>query len=486
MQASDHLTDMGLCSLCKLPHRLHLMGIAGQGMTGLAGLLNEHGHVLTACDTQNLAPDVDPLHQLALRLTIPVAEGNSSIHLLGAKDLGLIYASTIAQDHAEISMGEKMDLPTLPREVALSGVLRAVATSFVAVTGVAGKSTTTSMLAFALRALGRDPTVYLGAVDPNLGGLNYHLGTEPIAVFESCEYRRACLTLPRTVGVITNMYWGEHLESYRDPVDLKACMHQFLSECVMSLVCADYPETRELLTEFKDPQTLTYGVSPDAIFRLKCQFGEKGGRVYEFMDQRSGASESIALQTIGEHNYLNALAAAAMLLTVFAVPLEVSTKVLSGFRPLLRRLEFVGSAVGWQIFDDYAHHPAQLYRILPTLRESLSGGKLVVYFQPTVRRRLHELRDQYLQVFREADTLLLGEIATGTADCGEEAVTSEQLARYFRSEGICSWVATPETVGERLPQLSGEDGILLVCGARRAGGVARSVLRAMSERRVGE
>lgn len=460
------------------PERLHFMGIRGQGMSALAALCLARGHSVTACDVQPDNSGSDLLHRLAGRLPITIELGNDSSHVSAALADGLVVASYIPDDHPEILAAYNSGIAVMRREEVLGRVLRGRHT--LAVAGVAGKSTTTAMAAHAAMALGSDPVTYVGAYDPNRDGRNYHDGRDGSAIVEACEYRQAFLSFPREIAVITNLHWGEHVDCYKSREEMDDAFIAFASQARTIIAAADPRSGVDRLA----------GRLPASVPVYRVGFAGHSGTCDVAISDRevsvdgqtavvSVAGErpvQMRLQVPGKHNLVNAaMAAMSVCLWKPTTRLADACDALSDFRGLGRRLELIEGVERPRVIDDYAHHPAQLDAAAESLREVYPRQKIGIFFQPSVFRRTALLRTDYVRSLAAFDYVFVQDVALGTCDTPSDvaAISSLELVSDLRARGVCAEITTADEIVAQWGRLIGGLDVLVVCGARKTGGVAR-------------
>ncbi len=463
-----------------VPRRLHFLGIRGQGLSALAGLCLGRGHLVTACDRQADDSRFDLLHEMAQRLPIPISVGNDPAHVSGRTVDALVVASYVPDDHPEILAARVEGLRVLRREELLGLVLDGHRT--LAVAGVAGKSTTTAMAMHAARASGLDPLTFVAAYDPNGRGHNYSLGDGRAAIVEACEFRRAFLHFPRDVAVVTNLHWGEHIDYYTSESDMLDAFTAFASAADHVVLPGDGdPVMAPLLSALSGGPTV-----------VRVGFGEGNevridGWAYQGRSQRAhltgvlGAAE-LELGVPGRPNKLNAaMASAGVCLWSGPVGLADAARSLVDFQTLGRRLEPLPGDRRPVVVDDYGHHPVHLRVAIQTLRQAYPGSRVAVFFEPSIHRRVALLHREYVDALAGFDRVLLEDIVIGTNDRPEDlsSVSSSLLAADLRRRGVDASVTAPaDLLANWRAHLDGVD-VCLVCGARRAGGLARRIAAAM-------
>jgi UDP-N-acetylmuramate--alanine ligase len=457
-----------------IPRRLHFLGIRGQGLSALAGLALERGHQITACDRQAGYSRYDLLHEMAERLPAAIEVGNDPAHVTSGAVEGLVVASYVPDEHPEILAARAAGLPVLRREELLGLLLDGHRT--LAVAGVAGKSTTTAMAVHAARGLGLAPLTFVAAYDPNRQGHNYSLGNGRSAIVEACEFRRAFLRFRRDVAIVTNLHWGEHIDYYASTSDMLDAFTEFASSAGHVVVPGDADQAVAPLLAALPTRLPVTQVGFDEGNDVRIERRAFQGRSQVARVTGALGCTELKLGVPGRHNLANAvMAAAGVHMWDGSIGLAEAVRSLADFRTLGRRLEPLAGDRYPIVVDDYGHHPVHLRIAAETIREAYPRRRLAIYFEPSIHRRVALLRQEYVDALASFDRVLLAEIVVGTNDRPEDVTTvsSSVVAADLRKRGVDAAVATPaDVLADRRAYLGGVD-VFLVCGARRAGGLAR-------------
>ncbi|HEY0971379.1 MAG TPA: UDP-N-acetylmuramate--L-alanine ligase [Gemmatimonadales bacterium] len=384
---------------------IHLVGIAGAGMSGLAELFARRGASVSGCDLHPGAADD------LRRLGIEVLEGHDASHVEGAR--AVVVSSAVPKGHPELERARALGIPVVRRAEALAEAV--AGGDLVAIAGTHGKTTTTVMTTEALREAGLDPTGVVGGRVAAWEG-NLSFGGERTFVVEADEYDRSFLALAPTVATVTNVE-ADHLDIYRDLDDIRSAFEQFVSGARAVVLCADDAGAASLRVPVST-NVLRYGIdSPDARVRAvdvhagRARDGSGGralgsGFVVEYDGERVAEAE---LRVPGAHNVRNALAAiaAGIALGAGAVPLA---RGVSAFAGVERRFQRLGETAGVAVVDDYAHHPTEVAATLRAAREAYPGRRVVAAFQPHLFSRTRDFATEFGQALATADVVFLTEI----------------------------------------------------------------------------
>lgn len=352
--------------------QVHLVGIGGAGMSGIARIMLQRGHGVSGSDLRD-GRNLDELR--ALGATIAIGHDASNIN---APDY-VVVSSAVPIDNPERQVAEQRGIPVLLRAQMLAELAGDDMSVFVA--GTHGKTTTTSMTIVALHAAGYDPTFSVGGA-LNEAGTNAHAGQDPLFVAEADESDRSFLFYQPQVAVLTNLEL-DHPEEFTNLEDVVGAFLAFVRpqpNPPAVALCLDDPVLRsELLPhlEAQGAQIVTYGIDPSARLRALIDPGSSEIRVV-FDGQELGP---LRLSVPGRHNMVNALGALAACHLVGA-DLHDAMAGLSQFAGAARRFQLVGEAFGVRVIDDYAHHPTELRATLSAARMRYPNARVVVVVQP--------------------------------------------------------------------------------------------------------
>ncbi|HEX7077832.1 MAG TPA: UDP-N-acetylmuramate--L-alanine ligase [Candidatus Eisenbacteria bacterium] len=434
--------------------RIHLVGIGGSGMSGIAEVLLNLGYEVTGSDLK----ESDVVQRLR-RLGAHVAPTHDAENVEGADVV--VVSSAIPETNAEIGRAHALGVPVIPRAEMLAELMRIKYS--VAVSGAHGKTTTTSMVGEILAHGGLDPTVIVGGRLKALGA-HARLGQGPFLVAEADESDGSFLFLSPTVAVVTNVD-AEHLDFYASLERIQDAFVTFVNRVPFYgtiIVPGDDPNAAPLRARAKR-RVFTYGFTPDCDFQgSRLSVGPKGVRfALRVLGQDEG---EVALRVAGAHNARNALAALAVGWEL-GIPMAVIRDALRAFAGVGRRLETRGTVRGALWIDDYGHHPTEIAAAIAAL-EATHARRIVAVFQPHRYTRTRALADRFGGAFRGvAELVLLPIYAAGERPIA--GVDHAMLAERIRAAGgpDAHLAGTHEEAAREVAALLESGDLLLTIGA---------------------
>ena len=348
--------------------RVHLVGVGGAGMRGIARLLLARGVAVSGSDLKD-SRGLDELRAAGARIFL----GHRAEQLEeGGPPQAVVASSAIPSSNPELAVARDRRVPVWARAQVLAALLSGSRT--IAVAGTHGKTTTTSMLCVILDRAGLDPTYVIGG-DLNESGSGARQGRGPWFVAETDESDGSFLLLSPDVGLVTNVE-EDHLDFYRDGAEIREAFGSFLARCGELIVCGDDAGVRDALA-IAGRDAVTYGMGPENEVRLGLHDADRPG-VRGRLDL-GGSPVDVVLRIPGAHNLLNA-SGAILAASRAGVDPEEAAEALRSFTGVRRRFEYRGVVHGAEFFDDYAHHPSE---VAATLAAALDGHRRVVaVFQP--------------------------------------------------------------------------------------------------------
>jgi UDP-N-acetylmuramate--alanine ligase len=455
--------------------RIHLIGIGGTGLSAIARVLLEMGHTVSGSDRAESSFTRDLQTAGA---TISIGHRSENVH---DADL-VVRSSAIQDDNPEVMAARAQRIPVLKRADFL-GTLMDGKTG-IAVAGTHGKTTTTSMIAWMLSALGQDPSFISGGVLANLG-INARAGKGSAFVIEADEYDRMFLGLRPRIEVVTNIEY-DHPDCYPTPADYQAAFVEFmyhLSTNGTLVAFADDQGACDLMEQANKlgKTVFSYGISetsgkvkPLNVYANALVRNEKGG--YSFSATVLGNVEEVELQVPGKHNVCNALAALTVT-QVLGLPLADAAWALAQFTGTGRRFEVRGESNGIVIIDDYAHHPTEIKATLAAARVRYPSRRIWAVWQPHTYSRTRALLNEFSTAFTDADEVIVTEIYAARES--KQNFSSKQVVESMPRQG--HFIADLSDVSNYLIRNLRPGDALLVLSAGNADQISTEVLARLKE-----
>ncbi|WP_420448576.1 UDP-N-acetylmuramate--L-alanine ligase [Candidatus Palauibacter sp.] len=459
----------GIADLPAPGAHVHLMGIGGAGMRGLALALDRAGYVVSGCDR---AP-ADALGDLAAQ-GITVEREHAPSHVSGA-DL-LVRSSAVPEDQPEVVRAGLAGVPVMRRARALGALLNGQA--LVGIAGTHGKTTITAMAGHAAAAAGLDPLVLVGGRVDRWKGFT-RPGDGP-AIVEADEFDRSFLELQPTLAVVSSLE-PEHLDTYGTWERLRSAFTEFAGRARHAgglIYCHDDEGARGLAEAAGFAGTrhgFGYGFGNGAWCRLEGT-GPRALRL-----SWPDGEIDLTLRVPGRHNRLNAAAAFLATVRLGGDP-RAAARGLAGFRGVARRLEMIAAWPDLTVFDDYAHHPTEVAASLAALREAYPEARLRVVFQPHLFTRTRDFAGAFARALALADDALVLPIYPAR-EAPLPGVTSDLIAGGSGASGAAAVLIEREDARCLVPpEVGAGEAVLVFMGA----GDVTDLAHAAVQRRAGD
>ncbi|MGI6725059.1 MAG: UDP-N-acetylmuramate--L-alanine ligase [Christensenellales bacterium] len=407
--------------------RVHMVGIGGSSMSGLAQMLAHEGFTVSGSDS------VDSYTLAILKdMGLDVRAGHHP-HMVAGAGL-LAYSAAIAEEDPERVEAARLGIPQMERAVLLGQIME-TSRYQICVCGTHGKTTTSAMIAQVFTDLGADPSVHLGGSLDAIGG-SVRVGKSSLFIAEACEFNRSFLHMPVTLAALLNIE-EDHLDCYGDMAHVEAAYLQFLERL---------PKDGTLIALGSDPRVRRVVSRLKPMRRKIITFGEDAGFEYSFGDLRYDslgnahfkllcAGRSLcqaALRVPGKYNALHALCALAVAHEQ-GLPVQAAADSLARFTGAHRRFEHTGTVQGMELYHDYGHNPAEM-RVAVAMAK-LQGRRVIAVMQPHTFTRVKTLFEDYLTCTQEADITLVTDIfAAREKDPGD--ISTPMLVEGMRRHGI--------------------------------------------------
>jgi UDP-N-acetylmuramate--alanine ligase len=471
--------------------RVHLVGVGGAGMSAVAGLLVARGLTVSGSDAQE-GPALAGLR--AAGVTVHV--GHDAAHVEDVDTL--VLSSAIRESNPELVRARERGLPVLHRSEALAALM--TGRIGIAVAGAHGKTTTSTMVATALAAAGRedsvlDPSYAIGGTVLTADGATpgYRTGAGEVFVAEADESDGSFLAYAPAVAVVTNVE-PDHLDHYGTTEAFEAAFEQFADRVLDGgalVACLDDPGAARLVAAVRDRLTrrgvrvLTYGsdaaigadaTGPDLVLGpLRAQ----GGAWHVTLTSRTAEvpGADLVLAVPGEHNAANA---AAAYLAAWAVGADAAAvaRGLGEFRGTGRRFEDRGTVAGVRVVDDYAHHPTEVAALLRTARTEVGDGRVHVLFQPHLYSRTRTFAAQFGAALDLADTVVVTDVYAAREDPDPE-ISGDTIVQRVPTPGRARYVADAHDAARAVAEAAGAGDLVLTVGAGDVTRLGAEILTAL-------
>lgn len=429
---------------------IHLIGIGGCSMSGLARILKAQGHRVTGSDRER-TQFTESLDAEGIQYSV----GHTGEYLSDA-DL-VIYSAAIKPDNPERALAVELRIPQLERSEAL-GLLSSRFKTVVAIAGCHGKTTITSMLAGVTEAANVDATIHIGGyVDALQGGVR--VGGRDLFITEACEYVESFLTLSPTIALINNID-NDHLDYFRDIKHIVAAFEKFIARLPQNgtlVACADDPHVRKLLKR-STRRAITYGLTGGDYTAADITYDASGNPGFTVICCGKALGR-VQLGVPGAHNIVNALGVMAVSV-LLNIPFETYCAAMASFENTRRRFEYYGERNGIRVYHDYGHHPNEIRATLDAASR-VPHKHLYCVFQCNSFTRARTLFTEDVTCFENADTVLVPDIYTGREKDTGLVHARDMVAGINASSRNAVYVPTFEEIRVWLDE-HGEAGDLVV------------------------
>lgn len=443
---------------------VHFVGIGGIGMSGIAHILKRQGYHVSGCDIDLEQKSVRALQELGCS----IYHNNNTPQCKDSTIDIVVYSSAIQAQYPEIVAAQARGIPTIPRALMLAELMR---TKFsIAIAGAHGKTTTTSLVSHIFIEAEQDPTVIIGGHLKNIS-TNARFGKGEFLIAEADESDRSLLRLHPTLAIVTNIDL-EHLDVYKDIQDIQQTFAQFLQNIPFygkAFVCADDIRIQEILP-LPHIKTIKFGIENEADYYARdIVLASDHVTFTVHTKKQQNPLGTIKLAMLGRHNILNTLAAIAVADNI-GIPFTTIQQALNSFKGIERRFSFKGIyKKNIEIFDDYGHHPTEIYHTLSIARLR-AKKRLIVVFQPHRYSRTQKLWREFITTFMHApiDHLIISDIYAAS-EAPIPGITAGVLTQALQQQNpkfSAEYVpANFETIAHRLDTIAQPDDLILFLGA---------------------
>ncbi|MCM1213690.1 MAG: UDP-N-acetylmuramate--L-alanine ligase [Lachnospiraceae bacterium] len=438
------------------PSSIYFVGIGGVSMSGLAEILADAGFTVSGSDRSRSA-----LTNMLEAKGITVFYGQRAQNITEDIDC-VVFTSAIGRDNPEYIAAHERDIPCLTRAELLGQIMKNYDMP-IAVSGTHGKTTTTSMLSEILLRADMDPTLSIGGILKTIGG-NIRVGRSEYFVTEACEYTNSFLSFFPKIGVILNIE-EDHLDFFKDLADIRSSFRRFaklLPKDGCLIINAGIPDWQEIAGGLAC-RVVTFGADANAdCYPSDISYDEKGNPRFT-LHHADGSLTEISLRVPGEHNILNAVAAAATA-DLLSVDRCCTAQALHSFTGTDRRFEYKGAIGGVTVIDDYSHHPTEIAAALNAAAR-YPHKTLWCVFQPHTYSRTKAFLKEFAQALTLADKVVLADIyaARETDTLGISSETLQQEVQALGKE--CYYFPTFDEIENFLLENCLKGDLLITMGA---------------------
>src|SRR5579875_1323096 len=449
--------------------RVHFIGIGGIGMSGIAEIVLNLGYAVSGSDLRRSS-----ITARLESLGVVLFEGHAAANVIGSGVV--VVSSAINEENPEVREARARKIPVIQRAEMLAELMRLK--YGIAVAGMHGKTTTTSMIASVLAAGELDPTVVVGGRVDALGS-NARLGKSHYLVAEADESDRSFLKLSPILTVVTNLD-REHMDCYRDMADIEDAFLEFMNRVPFygaNILCRDNPQLAAILPRVRR-RVFTYGTSLEADYIIRMLPSDGGVRSRFEVASAQGVLGPFELHVPGMHNVLNATAAVAI-----AMQLDLSEKAvvqgLKSFRGVDRRFQLKGVVDGVTVVDDYGHHPTEIRATLRAAREC-GYANIHVLFQPHRYTRTRDLLDEFAGCFADASTVEVLDIYAAS-EAPLPGITSATLVKSMAQPGVQYAPSAEQAIASIVDRAQPGD-LILTLGAGSVSQMAPAIVERLEQR----
>ena len=381
---------------------IHFIGIGGIGMSGLSMIMQGKGFKVQGSDLI-VNKNIDRLKKEKIKIFI----GHKKQNLKNATIV--VISSAIKKNNPEIIEAKRKKLPIITRGKMLAHIVSLMKNIVIA--GSHGKTTTTSLVASIFQKTKLDPTIINGGVINSIKN-TAKLGKSDWSILEADESDGSFIHIPPTYSIVTNID-REHMDFYKSVQDLKKYFIQFINKVPSfgkSFICLDDKINKDIIKDLNNKNFYTYGTDYRSNFLIRNLRQSKEFTDFDLYinvpNKKKLHIKRIRIPLLGIHNVRNAVAAAAIALTV-GISVSIIKKGLLKFRGVQRRFNKIFTYNGMDFYDDYAHHPTEIKFVLEGVGKVYKGYDKVCIFQPHRISRLKDLRKEFSYAFKSADIVVL-------------------------------------------------------------------------------
>lgn len=414
-----------MIELNKLKH-VHLIGIGGVGVSGVAMILLNKGISVSGSDIRS-SVITKKLESYGAHIFYTHDENNITDDI----DL-IVYTSAVNELNPEINKAKTLGIEMLSRSQMYGLIMKDYKTS-IAIAGAHGKTTTTSMVSVIFNSTELDPTLLIGAIVPEIGS-NVKVGNSDIFITEACEYRENFLDFIYNTAVILNID-EDHLDYFEDLNHIIGTFSKFAAKLPKKgqlIINNDDFNAKKILLHLDLDHIVTFGISSESTYQaVNITYNDLGCPKYD-VTLEGKLLGKIELTIPGKHNIYNSLAAITIAHN-YGIDFNQIKESLRLFKGAKRRFEFKGTYQGAKIIDDYAHHPSEIKATLEAAKK-IQDKKIIVAFQPHTYTRTRELLNEFSTAFENADEIIITDIYAAR-EVDDHTIHSKDLTEKIKANG---------------------------------------------------
>ncbi len=436
---------------------IHMVGIGGIGMSGMAEILLQRGFTVTGSDGSR-GENTERLEKLGAKVFL----GHDAGHIEGADVV--VYTSAVkAEENVETAAALEQGIPVIKRAEMLAELMRMK--YGIGIAGTHGKTTTTTMTGQVVQAGSFDPTIIVGGRVHSFDKTNAVVGTGDIVIVEADEFDRTFLRLSPSLAVITNIDI-EHMDIYHDEADIKGAFVEFANKVPFYgavVLCLDDPRLQSIIPQI-ERRIITYGFNPQAQLRPRNVRADQFSNTFRVQFEDSDLGE-VTVRAPGRHNVLNALAAVGIGLEL-GIPFDRIREGLDRYTGVFRRFQVKYDDGEILVIDDYAHHPTEVQATLSAAHEGWPERRVVAVFQPHLYSRTQQLYKEFGSSFFDAEKLVITDVYP-SREAPIEGVSGKLIADTARAFGHrdVTYVPAREDVADALLEIAQPGDMIITMGA---------------------
>jgi len=436
---------------------IHMVGIGGIGMSGMAEILLQKGYTVTGSDASE-GETIKRLRELGAEIYI----GHDEKHIEGA-DVVVFTSAVKAKENIETKAAMEAGIPVIKRAEMLAELMRMK--YGVGIAGTHGKTTTTTLVGHVIQDGSFDPTIMVGGKVHSFSKTNAVVGKGDIIIVEADEFDRTFLRLTPSLAVITNIE-AEHLDIYDNLDDVKQAFMEFANKVPFYgavVLCLDDDNVRSIIPQI-ERRIITYGLTPQAEIRATNIQTDNFYSSFTVLQESEELGE-IRLKAPGEHNVKNALAAVAV-----GLELDIDFKYIKSglerFEGVFRRFQLKADKDGIIVIDDYAHHPTEVQATLKAARNGWKNRRIVAVFQPHLYSRTRDLYKDFGSSFFDAEVCVITDVYP-SREKPIEGVSGKLIADSAREYGHrqVHYVADKQELPAKLKEIVKTGDVVITMGA---------------------